>query len=35
VDVAFTLENDAYAAARGLPGWALVLRDCRPAGSSL
>jgi single-stranded-DNA-specific exonuclease len=34
VDVAFTLENDAYAAARGLPGWAAVLRDCRPAGSS-
>src|SRR5580658_2046242 len=31
VDVAFTLENDAYAAARGEPGWALVLRDCRPA----
>jgi single-stranded-DNA-specific exonuclease len=35
VDVAFRLENDAYAAARGLPGWALVLRDCRPAGSPL
>ena len=35
VDVAFTLENDAYASARGLPGWALVLRDCRPAGSSV
>ncbi len=31
VDVAFTLENDAYAAAQGLPGWAAVLRDCRPA----
>jgi single-stranded-DNA-specific exonuclease len=35
VDVAFTLENDAYAAARGEPGWSAVLRDCRPAGSSL
>jgi single-stranded-DNA-specific exonuclease len=33
VDVAFTLENDAYAAAQGLPGWAAVLRDCRPAVS--
>jgi len=31
VDVIFTLENDAYAAARGLPGWGAVLRDCRPA----
>ena len=35
VDVAFTLENDAYAAARGMPGWAAVLRDCRPAGSAV
>jgi single-stranded-DNA-specific exonuclease len=34
VDVAFTLENDAYAAAMGLPGWAAVLRDCRPANRS-
>jgi len=31
VDVAFTLEDDAYAAARGLPGWGAVLRDVRPA----
>jgi single-stranded-DNA-specific exonuclease len=31
VDVAFTLEDDSYAAARGLPGWGAVLRDVRPA----
>jgi len=31
VDVAFTLEDDAYAAARGLPPWGAVLRDVRPA----
>ena len=31
VDVAFTLEDDAYAAARGLPAWGAVLRDVRPA----
>ncbi|HLY18914.1 MAG TPA: single-stranded-DNA-specific exonuclease RecJ [Bryobacteraceae bacterium] len=29
VDVAFTLEDDAYAAARGLPAWGAVLRDVR------
>jgi single-stranded-DNA-specific exonuclease len=31
VDVAFTLEEDAYSASRGYPGWAAVLRDFRPA----
>jgi len=31
VDVAFTLEEDAYSAARGYPGWCAVLRDFRPA----
>jgi single-stranded-DNA-specific exonuclease len=31
VDVAFTLEEDAYAAARGYPPWAAILRDSRPA----
>lgn len=30
-DVAFTLEEDAYSAARGYPGWAAVLKDIRPA----
>ena len=30
VDVAFSLEDDAYAAARGLPRWGAVLRDVRP-----
>jgi hypothetical protein len=29
--VAFTLEEDAYAAARGYPPWAAILRDSRPA----
>jgi single-stranded-DNA-specific exonuclease len=32
VDVAFTVEEDAYSAARGYPGWAAKLRDVRPAG---
>ncbi len=31
VDAAFTLEEDAYSAARGFPGWCAVLRDVRPA----
>ncbi len=31
VDVAFSLEEDAWRAARGLPGWSVVLRDVRPA----
>lgn len=32
VDVAFSLEEDAYSAARGYPGWAAVLKDVRAAG---
>jgi hypothetical protein len=31
VDIAFAVEEDTYAAARGNPGWAAVLRDVRPA----
>ena len=31
VDIAFALEEDAYAAAQGKPAWAVVLRDVRPA----
>jgi single-stranded-DNA-specific exonuclease len=31
VDIAFALEEDAYSAARGYPGWAAVLRDFRGA----
>ena len=31
VDMAFSLEEDAYSAARGYPGWAAILRDFRPA----
>jgi single-stranded-DNA-specific exonuclease len=31
VDVAFSLEEDAYSLARGYPGWAAVLRDVRSA----
>ena len=31
VDITFTLEDDAYSAARGYPGWAAVLRDVRSA----
>lgn len=33
VDAVFCLEEDAYAAARGYPGWAAVLRDVRAAGA--
>ena len=29
VDIAFTLEEDAFSAARGYPGWQAVLRDVR------
>ena len=31
LDVAFKLEEDAYSAARGRPGWAAILQDARPA----
>ena len=31
VDVAFSIEEDAYALAKGYPGWAAVLRDVRAA----
>ena len=31
VDIAFQLEEDAYSAARGYPGWAAVVKDVRPA----
>ena len=31
VDIAFHLEEDAYAAAQGLPAWSAVLRDFRSA----
>ena len=31
LDVAFALEEDAYSAARGYPGWCAVLREVRPA----
>jgi single-stranded-DNA-specific exonuclease len=31
LDVAFTLEEDPYSAARGYPAWCAVLREIRPA----
>jgi single-stranded-DNA-specific exonuclease len=31
LDIAFELEEDAYSAARGYPGWSATLRDARPA----
>ena len=31
LDVAFKLEEDAYSASRGYPGWAAILQDARPA----
>ena len=33
VDVAFHLEEDAYSASRGYPGWAAMLEDVRPAAA--
>jgi single-stranded-DNA-specific exonuclease len=35
VDIAFSLEEDAYAAARGNPGWCAVLRDVRAAAQAV
>ena len=34
IDVAFQIEEDAYSAARGYPGWCAVLRDVRPAAQA-
>jgi single-stranded-DNA-specific exonuclease len=34
VDIAFTLEEDAYSASRGYPGWCAVLRDVRVAAAT-
>jgi single-stranded-DNA-specific exonuclease len=34
VDIAFAVEQDAYSAARGEPGWAAVLREVRPAAQA-
>ena len=31
IDIAFTIEEDAYSAARGQAPWAAILRDARPA----
>jgi single-stranded-DNA-specific exonuclease len=31
VDIAFSIEEDAYSAARGYPGWCAIVRDVRPA----
>ena len=33
VDIAFTLEDDAFAARNGLPGWCAVLREARGAAA--
>ncbi len=33
LDIAFAIEEDAYSAARGFPGWSATLRDVRPARS--
>lgn len=32
VDIAFTLEQDPYSAARGYPGWCAMLRDVKARG---
>ncbi|MGB7762408.1 MAG: single-stranded-DNA-specific exonuclease RecJ, partial [Bryobacteraceae bacterium] len=33
LDIAFELEEEAYSASRGYPGWAAILQDARPAVS--
>jgi single-stranded-DNA-specific exonuclease len=33
IDIAFTLEEDAYSASRGYPGWCAALREARGAGT--
>jgi single-stranded-DNA-specific exonuclease len=35
VDIAFTLEEDAYSASRGYPGWCAILRDVRAAAQAV
>jgi single-stranded-DNA-specific exonuclease len=35
VDIAFSIEEDAYSAARGYPGWCAVLRDVRAAAQAV
>jgi single-stranded-DNA-specific exonuclease len=34
VDIAFTIEEDSYSAARGYPGWAAILKDVREASGA-
>ena len=34
IDVAFQVEEDAYSASRGYPGWAAILVDARSAGQA-
>jgi single-stranded-DNA-specific exonuclease len=34
VDIAFSIEEDAYSAARGYPGWCAILRDVRAAAQA-
>ena len=35
IDIAFTVEDDPYSAARGYPGWNLVLKDLRVAARAV
>ena len=35
VDIAFSIEEDAYSAARGYPGWCAILRDVRAAAQAV
>ena len=35
VDIAFQLEEDAYSASRGYPGWCAILRDVRAAAHAV
>ena len=33
IDLAFTIEDDAYSAARGYPPWQIIMKDVRPAAA--
>jgi hypothetical protein len=34
IDLAFTIEDDPYSAARGYAPWQIVMKDAKPAGAT-
>jgi hypothetical protein len=35
IDLAFSIEDDAYSAARGYAPWQIIMKDAKPAGAAL